>query len=130
MEFIAPGRKVGRRYRVEPLVAVVRGKVLDRYAVDQANVFIVDEGGAGYYLVQEPPLSPKEVEIYDKLMENLHYSLRPAPRIGDPMKYIEGFIWDAAQDLGVVDEVHRRERFSGGATLSLHPVTLPHPFTR
>lgn len=93
------------RFRVEPLAAAFQGEILDRYVIDQATVFIVDEEGRGCYYVGEPPLTPEEQGIYNLLMENLYYSLKPVAKVDDPLKYVEGFIWDAAEDLGLIGKV-------------------------
>jgi len=95
------------RFRAEPLVAALRGEVLDRYSVDQAAVFIADSDGRGLYLVSEPELTAEEQRIYSLLMESLYYSMKPAVRVEDPMKYVEGFIWESAEDLGIVDAVQK-----------------------
>lgn len=102
------GRKAKvRKFRAEPLAAAVQGKILEQYKIDQALVLIVNQGGKGLYLVKEPELRPKEQETYSRLMENLWYGLRPVgvAKVGDKMKYVEGFVWDAAQNLGIMDEV-------------------------
>jgi len=95
------------RFKAEPLVATVQGEVIEKYPVDQAMVFIVDQGGRGFYLVSEPELTVDEQRIYNLLMEYLYFSLKPVAKVEDPMSYVEGFIWDAAEDLGIVDEVQR-----------------------
>jgi len=95
------------RFRAESLAAAVQGEVIERYPVDQAVVFVVDREGRGFYLVSEPELTVEEQRIYNLLMEYLYFSLKPVARVEDPMSYVEGFIWDAAEDLGVVDEVQR-----------------------
>lgn len=101
-------------FKAEPLTAVILGKTLNKYAVaDHAEVFIVEEkDGRGRYLIKEPSLSSGErdslgeQEIYSKLMEHFFYALKPlAAKIGDPMKYIEGAVWEAAYDLGLLEEV-------------------------
>jgi flagellar protein FlaI len=92
-------------FSAEPLVATVSGKVLDKYLVDQAQVIIEDNAGKGYYLVSEPSLNDREREIYRMLMEDIFYSLRPAVRVEDSIKFIEGAIWDSANDLGITEEV-------------------------
>jgi len=45
----APTAKV--TFRLMPLIAVVRGNVIDKYNVGQASVLIVDEGGRGGILL-------------------------------------------------------------------------------
>ena len=58
-------------FKVEPLIAAIKGEVLDQYQVDMAQVFIVNENGRGKYLIQEPGLDEEELEIYNLLMEKL-----------------------------------------------------------
>jgi type IV secretory pathway ATPase VirB11/archaellum biosynthesis ATPase len=104
----AEGRpEVKLRFRVEPLVAVSRGNVLTSYQVDQALVTISEDGGRGFYIVAEPPLTFEEKHIYSLLMENLYFSLRPIAEVKNPIKYVEGFIWEAAEELGLVDKVQQ-----------------------
>ena len=95
------------RFKAEPLIATVQGEVIEKYPVDQAMVFIVDQGGRGFYLVSEPELTVEEQRVYNLLMEYLYFSLKPVAKVEDPMRYVEGFIWDAAEDLGIVGEVQR-----------------------
>ena len=95
------------RFRVEPLAAIVQGEVLDKYVVDQATVFILEHDGRGFYIVGEPQLGPEEQRIYSLLMESLYYSLKPAAKLEDPLKYVEGFIWESAEDLGIVKAVQQ-----------------------
>lgn len=95
------------RFRAEPLVAAFQGEILDKYLVDQATVFIVDQEGKGLYTVSEPELNPEEQRIYSLLMENLFFTLKPLVKIEDSLKYVEGFMWDAAEELGVVEAVQK-----------------------
>ncbi|MEM2187984.1 MAG: type II/IV secretion system ATPase subunit [Nitrososphaerota archaeon] len=93
------------RFRAVPLVAVIQGEILGKYTVDQAAVFIVDREGRGLYLISEPELTPEEQRVYSLLMEHLYFSMKPVYKIEDPMKYVESFIWEAAEDLGIVEAV-------------------------
>jgi len=95
------------RFKAEPLVAAFQGEVLNKYAVEQAAVFVADREGRGLYLVSEPELTPEEQRIYSLLMESLYFSMKPAAKIEDPMKYVESFIWESAEDLGIVEAVQR-----------------------
>lgn len=95
------------KFRAVPLVAAVQGEVLDKYTVEQAAVFIVDQDGRGLYIVSEPGLTAEEQRFYSLLMEHLYFSLKPAAKIEDPMKYVESFIWEAAEDLGIVEAVQK-----------------------
>lgn len=97
------------RFRAEPLVSVIGGEILDQYPVDQAVVYVVEEGehGRGRYIVSEPSLSEEEHRIYSIIMESLFFSLKPVAKIDDPIKYVEGYIWEAAEELGLVDQVEK-----------------------
>lgn len=95
------------RFRTEPLAAVFQGELLSKYLVGQATVFIVDQEGKGLYLVGEPGLTMGEQQVYSLLMENLYFTLKPIDKMDDPLKYVEGFMWDAAEELGVVEAVQR-----------------------
>ncbi|MEM1792639.1 MAG: type II/IV secretion system ATPase subunit [Thermofilaceae archaeon] len=101
------GAQIELKFKAEPLVAVFKGDVKEKYVVDQALVLIVDEDGKGFYLISEPELTLEEQRVYSLLMENLYFSMRPVTRIEDPMKYVEGFIWDAAEELGIVERVEK-----------------------
>ncbi len=95
------------RFRAEPLAAAFQGEILDKYLVDQATVFVVDQEGKGLYIVGEPEMNPEEQRVYSLLMENLFFTLKPIAKMEDPLKYVEGFMWDAAEELGVVEAVQR-----------------------
>jgi len=97
----------GLKFSVEPLTAIFQGDVIDKYKVDQANVYIVEEEGKGFYIVGEPELSSEEMRIYNLLMENLYFSVKPLVKTQDPMKYLESFIWETAEDLGMVDQIQK-----------------------
>jgi type IV secretory pathway ATPase VirB11/archaellum biosynthesis ATPase/intein/homing endonuclease len=103
-----PKAVVETKFHAEPLLAVVEGDIIDKYMIDQAAVFIVDRHGKGYYLIQEPPLTEEEQRIYSLLMENLFYSLLPTIKLPeDPIKYVESFIYEVAEDLGILELVHK-----------------------
>jgi len=136
MKFRLPGfgrkKKVSLmdlRFKAEPLVAAFQGDVLDKYVVDQATVFIVDQEGKGLYVVSEPDLTPEEQRVYSLLMENLYFTLKPVAKIEDPMKYIESFIWDAAEELGVVEAVQKSFKkyryFIGRDAFGYGPIHVP-----
>lgn len=95
------------RFKVEPLTSVFQGEVLDKYRVDQATVYIVESEGRGLYVVGEPEITPEEMQVYSLLMENLYFSLKPIAKMEDPMKYLETFIWETAEDVGIVDQVQK-----------------------
>ena len=94
-------------FKAEPLVATFQGEVLEKYPVESAYVFIADQEGRGLYVVSEPELTPEEQRLYSLLLESLYYSMKPAAKVEDPMKYVEGFIWESAEDLGIVEPVQK-----------------------
>lgn len=101
------GKRVGLIFKVEPLIAATKGEVLEQYQVDMARVFIVNENGRGKYLIQEPNLDEKELEIYNLLMEKLYFSMKPIKHVKNPVKYVEDYIWTAAEESGIIKEVEK-----------------------
>ncbi|MDG7040465.1 MAG: type II/IV secretion system ATPase subunit [Nitrososphaerota archaeon] len=93
-------------FRTRPLTAAVLGTIIEEYDVGMAHVMIVDSGEKRVYLIQEPPLSEADQGLYSLLMESLYYSLKPI-ETEDPAAYLDQFIWQAAEDLGAVEEVKR-----------------------
>ncbi|MDG7045698.1 MAG: Flp pilus assembly complex ATPase component TadA [Nitrososphaerota archaeon] len=93
-------------FRTRPLTAAVLGTIIDEYDVGMAHVIVSDSGEKHTYSVQEPPLSETEQGLYSLLMESLYYSLKPI-ETDDPGAYVDQFIWQAAEDLGAVEEVKR-----------------------
>ena len=89
--------------------------VLDTYRVpdggkpdSSAEVFIVDEDGAGKYLVRLPRLSEDEERALGVLRLNLLDSI-PAGATGDPREVVADYVWrtsEAAGLAGVVEESH------------------------
>lgn len=102
-----PSLETLSRFRVEPLAAVVTGEILDQYVVDQAAVYIIDQDGVGRYVIVEPNLSEDEKHLYSLLMESLNFSLKPVTHIDDPLRYVESYIWEAAEDIGVTEQVEQ-----------------------
>lgn len=101
----------GPEFGTESLTAKVKGRKLESYPIGQGQVFISGKGGQGYYEVSEPSLDESEMEVYRSLLRNFYYSLDPEAAVAeDPMKYLEGAIWDSAYELGLMDEV--RGKFS------------------
>jgi len=95
-------------YVVESLSGRVYGKKLAQYPVGPAEVFVSYDGRIGHYEVSEPALSEREKEVYRDLFENFIYALEPeAVENKDVTKYIEGAIWRAAEELGLLDEVRK-----------------------
>ncbi len=104
----SPRSSMLSEFAVESLSARVHGKRLVQYAVGPAEVFVSHDGKAGYYEVSEPGLSEREKEIHRDLFENFIYALEPeAMEDKDVTKYIEGAIWRAAEELGLLDEVRK-----------------------
>jgi flagellar protein FlaI len=101
----------GPKFRAEPLVAVVSGEILDKYAVEQAAVYVVldenDGGGKARYVVTEPTLDEEEQRVYSHIMEGLYFSLKPIAKTEDPLQYIEGYIWEVAENLGLVQQLEK-----------------------
>ena len=95
------------KFKAEPLVATFQGEALEKYPVESAYVFVADQEGRGLYLVAEPELTLEEQRLYSLLMESLYYSMKPAAKVEDPMKYVEGFVWESAEDLGIVEPVQK-----------------------
>lgn len=97
-----------------PIVAVVKGKVLSQYSVGGevgATVTIVESGGRGHYLVSEPKLSQEEQRMYYELMQHLLYTLTES-EVGLTPGYVEGAMWAAAEELGLVWELkHSAAKF-------------------
>jgi flagellar protein FlaI len=100
----------GPKFRAEPLVAVVSGEILDKYAVEQAAVYVVldeKDGGKARYVVTEPTLDEEEQRVYSHIMEGLYFSLKPIAKAEDPLQYIEGYIWEVAENLGLVEKLEK-----------------------
>lgn len=100
----------GPEFGTESLAAKVSGTEIESYPVGQAQVFISREGDKAYYGISEPSLNGREMAVYRDLLQNFYFSLDPEVAAAEkPMKYLEGAIWDAAEELGMLDEV--REKF-------------------
>jgi flagellar protein FlaI len=104
---VAPRREPVHRpwFGAEPLVMSFEGRPLAEYQVGLARVVVAEENGKGRYLVSEPPLTQAERKLYRAVIEDIFYSMRPEPLPTKTPEILEGAIWDAAHDLGVVDEV-------------------------
>ncbi|MGC8773256.1 MAG: ATPase, T2SS/T4P/T4SS family [Conexivisphaera sp.] len=101
----AKGPAPSQEYRARPVrVTAVPGRVLEEYDVGEAHVIIADDGEKYLYLVEEPALTERDGELYALIMESLYYSLRPV-ETRDLMAHIDSFVWQVAEDLGIVDEV-------------------------
>ena len=100
-----PKRTAAPEYKTQVISAeVIPGRVLEEYEVGAARVVVADDGRRFLYLVQEPPLSARDQEVYGLLMEALYYSLRPSDS-RDVAAALDSFAWAAAEDLGVAEEL-------------------------
>ncbi|BBE42420.1 type II/IV secretion system ATPase subunit [Conexivisphaera calida] len=98
---VAPSKE----YRARPVrVTAVPGRALEEYDLGDAHVIIADDGEKYLYLVEEPALTDRDQELYALIMESLYYSLRPV-ETQDLMAHIDSFVWQVAEDLGIVDDV-------------------------
>jgi flagellar protein FlaI len=103
-----PAPAPGEGIAVESLSAAVRGRELARYSVGPAEVFVFFDGRTGYYEVSEPGLSEREREVLRNLFDYFIYVIEPeAVEAEDPTRYVEGAIWRAAEELGLLEEVRR-----------------------
>ena len=98
-------------FEIIPLVTPVRGEVLEKYVVAGGEkewgtaVFITQEGSRGFYLVNEPELEEEEREIFRILLEEVTVGIRKEERAVASPQYVEGALWRAARDLGLLDVV-------------------------
>jgi flagellar protein FlaI len=88
-------------------------EVLAQYPVPEAapaEVIIIKSGLYTKYIVVEPKLEKDDVWLYSKLMEALYHAQKPLPRGGyqQLLSFVEQFIWDAAEELGIVHQVEKR----------------------
>lgn len=67
---------------------VEEGERLTSYNVGIPRVDIYEYEGRGYYIINEPSLSSREVEIYYKIMDELYFSLKPIVEV-DPSKVLD-----------------------------------------
>ncbi|HKT21156.1 MAG TPA: hypothetical protein VJR06_00840, partial [Nitrososphaerales archaeon] len=88
----------------------IRG-VLDTYRVPaggkpeaSAEIFVVDEDGAGKYLVRLPRLSERELRALEILRLNLLDSI-PAEAAGEPRDVVADYIWRTSDAAGLADVV-------------------------
>ncbi len=98
--------QVSGEFRTKILAAAVAGNIIEEYDVGMAHIIIADNGEKNMYLIQEPPLTEEEQELYALIMESLYYSLHPVET--EKMEsYVDQFIWQAAEDLAAVEEVKK-----------------------
>lgn len=63
------------------------GEKLASYNVGISRVDIYEYEGRGYYIINEPQLSPREVEAYYRIINELYFSLKPIVEV-EPSKII------------------------------------------
>ena len=88
---------------------VTQGEVIKVYNTgyeNMATVYIVDEGGRGLYIVDEPKVPEEVRNVYGLIMEHLSYSLKPA-EVSNVEDYVKNLVWEAAEELGVIDIVEQ-----------------------
>jgi len=88
---------------------VTSGEIIKVYNTgyeNMATVYIVDEGGRGLYIVDEPRVPEEVKNVYGLIMEHLSYSLKPA-QVSNIEDYVKNLVWEAAEELGVVDIVEQ-----------------------
>ena len=75
-----------------------------------AEVIILKTGLYIKYIVVEPKLEKNDIWLYSKLMEALYHAQKPLPRGGyqQLLSFVEQFIWDASEELGIVHQVEKR----------------------
>ena len=88
-------------------------EVLAQYPVPDAapaEVIILKTGLYIKYIVVEPKLEKDDIWLYSKLMEALYHAQKPLPRGGyqQLLSFVEQFIWDASEELGIVHQVEKR----------------------
>lgn len=66
---------------------VEEGEKLTSYNVGVSRVDIYEYEGRGYYIINEPQLSPREVEAYYRIINELYFSLKPIVEV-EPSKVI------------------------------------------
>src|SRR5579863_9767034 len=88
----------------------IRG-VLDTYRIpsggkaeSSAEVFVVDDEGAGRYLVRLPRLDEEEARALEVLKVNLMDSI-PAGATGEPRDIVADYIWKTTEATGLSDVV-------------------------
>lgn len=68
--------------------------VLTRYHVGPAEVTIAEEGGRGKYIVNEPAVSPEDLNLYKTLMGTIYYSPKPVGEVKDRKEFINTLVSD------------------------------------
>ncbi|MDG7010986.1 MAG: type II/IV secretion system ATPase subunit [Nitrososphaerota archaeon] len=73
-----------------------------------AEVFVVDEDGAGRYLVRVPKLSEEEARTLELLKLNLLDSI-PADAKGEPRDVVADYVWKTSEAAGLADVIHESQ---------------------
>ncbi|MDG6907324.1 MAG: type II/IV secretion system ATPase subunit [Nitrososphaerota archaeon] len=95
-------------FHVDQLPTTMLGEIIDEYKIgEEARVTIADEGGHARYIISEPQLTEEEEDVYSLIMNSLYFSMDPIPNLEDPARYIENYIWQAAEEKGIVDQVRK-----------------------
>lgn len=81
--------------------------VIDSYGVGDACVFITRHG---QYLVSEPALSVEAHAVYSGIMQQLFMSMEPMMKNGNPVSYIEKYLWEEARQQAIADIVSNNFR--------------------
>lgn len=107
----------GKKKEGEPISApicpfIVRGEVVERYPIKEPYLYITiarDEVGTPMYVIEEPILTPEEIEVYSKLMGVLQYELKAPSDSIDPRQYFaeeaKRMITKYAMSMGVTPNV-------------------------
>ena len=100
--------RVGKKYRIVRGVVhnPLDGELIEKYNVGQAEVYIVERDGEGYYLINEPHLTEDDEALYNIIMDKLSYVLKPARDV-DPKEYLNENIMNIAEELGIREQVKR-----------------------
>ncbi|RLE48650.1 MAG: hypothetical protein DRJ31_06755 [Candidatus Methanomethylicota archaeon] len=76
------------------VASISTAKIIDRYSVDLAEIFITDDG---HYLVQDPPLKASEVSLIESVIEDLVFIL-PEDAVNDEHAFL-----NALKSIGISD---------------------------
>jgi len=91
--------------RFDPGELNPEGKVLEHYKVGEADVYIVDKDGYGYYMVNEPNLDEEDLralaEISDEMIRMISI------RVEDPKKFVEESLLKIGEMRGLRNVIER-----------------------
>lgn len=77
------------------------GTLINSYEVSGCKIYIVDAGGEGLYIVDEPPVSDDILKAYTLIKEHIEEAIEPT-KVVNVHKFIEDTIWGAATMLGIL----------------------------